>query len=174
MSTENQQDIVKQNIIQWCKDDNIPCEDVSSKNHQFAWGLAIGKPETIIYKQPHLPDRIYIQSQITITPEHQELINTTWTLQKKNDMLLNLRMLAVQYDINMNFQEDSNGKLIAISSFKIHFHSSIKKANILKMFIRVQSIHIVILNQLSKALGIEMKQLQAQQQSSDSSNPAIG
>jgi len=83
-------------------------------------------------------------------------------------------MLAVQYDVNMNFQEDANNRLIGISTFKIHFHSSIKKVDVLNLFLRVQSIHIVILNQLSKDLGIEMQQLQAQQQSANSSNPAIG
>jgi len=50
--SENQDDPVKQNILQWVKHENIPCEDVSSNNTQFSWALSIGTPETIVYKQP--------------------------------------------------------------------------------------------------------------------------
>ncbi len=87
-------------------------------------------------------------------------------------MILNLQTLATQFDINMNFQLEGN-KLISIGSFKIHFHSTIKKSDFLDMLVRVQNIHNTLLNQLRLSLGLELQQMQSQQ-ASESSNPAIG
>ena len=54
-------DSVKTNIIGWCNADNLKCVDESSNNPKFSWAILVGG-EVMIYKQPHLPDRIYIQS----------------------------------------------------------------------------------------------------------------
>jgi len=139
MSMSSQQpDITKENIMNWCNDDNIQCVDESTSNPQFTWSLAIGNPAIIVYKQPHLPDRIFIQSQITISPEHQTLIRETWNVPKRNGFAVKLQSLGVQLDINMNFGFDRDGIMTSISSFKVHFHSTISKADFLKLFLRVQ------------------------------------
>jgi len=169
--SENQ-DVVKQNIMNWCSEDKIECIDESSRNPSFNWLLSIGDPKILFYKQPHLQDRINAQSQIIVSPEHQTMIEG-WNATKRNDMVFKLQTIATQYDISMNFQKEGD-KITMINSFKTHFHSTIKKSDFLELFIRVQNIHMNLLNQLRLSLGLELQQLQSQQQSSESSNPAIG
>ena len=168
--SENQ-DVVKQNIINWCNEDRIEFVDESSRNPNFSWLVAVGKPQILFYKQPNLQDRIYAQSQIVVSPEHQTMIEG-WNATKRNSMILKLQTLATQFDINMNFQLEGN-KITTIGSFKVHFHSTIKKSDFLSLLLRVQTIHNNLLNQLRLSLGLELQQLQSQQ-SSESSNPAIG
>ena len=72
---------VKKNIIDWYREDNRACVDASSQNTQFNFALLIANT-VIIYKQPHLPNRIYIQSPIDISPEHQNLIETKPEIKK--------------------------------------------------------------------------------------------
>ena len=169
--SENQ-DVVKQNIMNWCNEDGIERVDESSRNPNLSWLVALGKPQILFYKQPNLQDRIYAQSQINVSPEHQTMIEG-WDAIKRNNMILKLQTLATQFGININFQQEGN-KITSISSFKIHFHSTIKKSDFLDLLVRVQNIHNTLLNQLRFSLGLELQQLQSQQQSSESSNPAIG
>jgi len=171
--SSHQSDITKENIINWCKEDNIPCNDESSLNPQFTWSLTIGDPAIIVYKQPHLPDRIYIQSQIKIAPEHQTLIKDTWNVPKRNTFVVKLQSMAANLDVNMNFKFDKDGIMTSISSFKVHFHSTISKADFLQLFLRVQGIHRVLLNQLIIELGLELQQEQQKGQAG-SDNPLSG
>jgi len=172
MNVSENQDVAKQNIMTWCTDDGITCVDESSRNPTFSWLLALSNPQILFYKQPNLQDRIYAQSQINVSPQHQTMIEG-WDATKRNNMILNLQTLATQFDININFQQDGN-KITSISSFKIHFHSTIKKSDFLDLLVRVQNIHNSFLNQLRFSLGLELQQLQSQQQPSESTNPAIG
>ena len=52
-------DPAKNNITGWCKADKINCTNESSRNTHFLWALLMNK-QVMIYKQPHLSDRIYI------------------------------------------------------------------------------------------------------------------
>ena len=99
MSTE--QDSIKQNIIDWCREDKIQCVDKSSEDSQFTWLLSIGK--IILYKQPHLQDRLYFQFQIKLAEIHRKLVNQTWNINQRNSMMYHLKKLGVQYDINLDF-----------------------------------------------------------------------
>lgn len=71
------QDKSRQNIIDWCKEDNIPCIDVTAQNPQFAWTLTLGNTghRITIYKNKQHNDRIYIQSQIAWSETHR-----TWLI----------------------------------------------------------------------------------------------
>jgi len=164
MST--QPDSIRQNIIDWCQDDNIQCVDTSAENTQFAWSLRLGNTAITIYKQPHLPDRIFIQSQIVLSEIHRTLVNQTWDTNQRNNMMFNLKKLVVGYNINMDFQLRGD-ELLGFNTHKIHFNSTISKAGLLEKFIRVQSIHEVILNQLNIELGLALQSDRTNRNSND-------
>jgi len=160
-------DEVKNKIVQWCKEDNIPC-NVAPDAPNFVWVLTLGRVGQVItiYKTTAHDDRIYIQSQIAWSEVHRTLVNQTWNAQKRNNMMLNLRKLAVQYDCNMTFQVNGD-EVIGINTNKIHFHSTISKSELLEKYIRIGSIHLVILDQLNIELGGVVQQSQADENSSN-------
>ncbi len=168
----NQPDPAMTNIINWCQEDNIQCVDTSANRPNVLWSLRIGTLAITVYKLPQILDRIYVQSGINLNPEHQTLVNQTWQQPQRNDMMMKLKMLATQYDVNLNFGMNGNN-LISFSTFKIHFHTSISKADFLSLFIRVQTIHEIILNQLNLSLGLATQQLQASQDAG-TENPLSG
>lgn len=71
-------------------------------------------------------------------------------------MMFNLRKLAIQYDANMNFQLNGD-ELIGINTFKIHFNSLITKSEFLEKYLRMESIHDILLNQLNIELGVALQ-----------------
>ena len=82
---------------------------------------------------------------------------------------MKIQTIIVQLEANPNFLNNSEKKLERISINKIHFHSSINKADFLEKLVRIQNIQNCILNHLNVELGMGM---QAQQQDSTSSeNP---
>jgi len=172
MNMSNQPDPVMTNIIDWCQEDNIPCENQSAQRPNVLWVLKIGNLAITIFKLQQLPDRIYVQSGISLNGNHRTLVNQTWKVAQKNDMMMKLKMLATQYDVNMNFVMNGNN-LNSFSTYKIHFHTSISKADFLSLFMRIQTIHEIILNQLNLSLGIATQQLQASQDAG-SENPLSG
>ena len=162
MSTE--QDSIKQNIIDWCREDKIQCVDKSSKDSQFTWLLTIGK--IILYKQPHLQDRLYFQFQIKLAEIHRKLVNQTWNIHQRNSMMYHLKKLGVQYDINLDFKFNGD-EIEGISLHKIHFNSTISKSEFLEKFLRVQAIRNVILDQLNIEFGIALNRDHTNQDSSN-------
>ena len=167
-----QPDPVMTNIINWCQEDHIPCENQSSQRPNVLWVLKIGNLAITVYKLPQLPDRIYVQSGISLNDNHRTLVNQTWEVAQKNDMMLKLKMLATQYDANMNFVVNDNN-LNSFSTYKIHYHSTISKADFLSLFMRIQNIHEIVWNQLNSSLGLATQQLQAIQDAG-SENPLSG
>lgn len=161
-------DPVIQNIIDWCQEDNITCV-LAPDAHSFTWVLTLGRvgQNIIIYKQPHLLDRIYLQSQINFSEIHRTLVNQTWTAQQRNSMTHNLKKLAVEYDCNMTFQQNGD-EIIGINTNKIHFHTTITKSELLEKYIRMESIHGVILNQLNIELGIAVQRSRQDESSGNS------
>jgi len=171
MSMSDQPDPVKQNILDWCKEDHMKCEDVSDKNPQFAFCIQIGT-QIVIYKKPKLLDRIFVQSQITVNPKHTKLIKSKPDLEKK--LMIGLPTLATQFDVSISFDATKDNELTGIRIYKTHFHSSISKADFLALITRHQPVYNVILNQLRQELGFESQQAEAQQKFSDSDNPLAG
>ena len=163
-------DPAKNNIMGWCKADHLKCVDESLNNPTFSWAILVGD-EVMIYKQPHLSDRIYIQSQITISPEHQTLIETKPDM--KNNLMLNLTTNATNLNIGINFQI-VEGKLKGVNLSKVHFADTISKADLLRNFLRVQQVHQTILNQLRSTLGLEFQQSKVQTTQPNDSDVGIG
>lgn len=154
----NQPDPVKQNIIDYCQEDNIPCTNPPNVPNS-SWLLTLGRVgnQITVYKLTMYDDRIYFQSQIGFSEVHRTLVNQTWNSQQRNNMMFNLKKLAVQYDVLLDFQ--MNGDEIAgIKTFKIHFHSTISKSELLEKHMRLESIHIIFLNQLNIELGVAIQQ----------------
>jgi len=168
-------DTVKQNIIDYCKADNIKCTDIGASNPNFSWIFTIGESSIIAYKIKGQDDRIYIESQIKLSPDHLKLFNETWNPQQKNNLLLKLQTLAVTLDVNLNFIKDTKdkNKITVIKTNKIHFHSSMSKAHFLSLFLRMSMIHSNIKNQLSLALNVGLVQTKQQTKSDEFDNPAI-
>jgi len=155
----NQPDPVIQNIVDWCQEDNIPCTVANNPEPPFAWVVTLGRVGQIItiYKTTNHNDRIYVQSQIAFSEAHRTLVNQTWNAQQRNNMMFNLTKLAVQYGVGLNFQQNAD-EIIGVNTFKIHHHSTISKAELLEKYIRIESIHMVFLNQLNLELGVALQQ----------------
>lgn len=62
-----QPDPTRQNIIDWCQEDNIPSISDDAKNPQFVWAIGVGATRISVYKIIQIPDRIYFQSQINFS-----------------------------------------------------------------------------------------------------------
>ncbi len=142
-------DPTRQNIIDWCQQDRIQCVEQPT-NPQMVWGLSLGSIS--IYKQPRFPDRIYFQSTINLSNIHRTLVNQTWNNAQRNVMMFNLKKLVTQLDALLNFV-NPNDELIGFHTFKIQGHTTISKADFIEKFLRMQSIHEIILNQLNLELG---------------------
>ena len=89
-------------------------------------------------------------------------------------MILQLKGLAIQLDFNIMFDAKDKDKITNVKSNKIHFHTSINKADLLEKFQRVGNIHDHVLNQLSVLLQTEVQNIQVQKASqSNASNVGI-
>ena len=154
----------------WCKADKIDCADESSRNTHFSWALLINK-QVMIYKQPHLPDRIYIQSQIRLSTQHEAMLDSKPEL--KSNLMYNLTITATSLDMGLNFQI-TDKKLKGINLSKIHFGSTISKADLLRLYMRVQQVHLTVLNQLNNTLGMEFQQSHQIQDEPNASDVGIG
>ena len=109
----------------------------------------------MIYKQSHLSDRIYIQSQIRLSTQHEVMLDSKPEL--KSSPMHNLTITATNLDMGLNFQI-TDGKLKEINLSKIHFGATISKSNLLRLYMRVQQVYLTILNQLNNTLGMELQQ----------------
>jgi len=160
-----QPDPVKQDIIDWCTEDNIHCV-VASDVPSVTWLLSLGQVgnSITVFKSTTYDDRIYFQSQIGFSDAHRTLVNQTWNAQQRNTMMFNLKKLAVQYDVNLNFQPNGD-EIVGIKTFKIHFHSTISKSELLEKHIRMESVHIILLNQLNIELGLAIQESRANENS---------
>ena len=163
----SQPDPIRQNVLDWCHEDDIRTANNTSTNTQFSWAIGVGNPTISVYKITQFPDRIYFQSQINFSEIHRTLVNQTWNTNQRNGMMFNLKKLVAGLDILMNFQL-TNDELRGFHTYKIHHHSTISKADFLEKYLRVQAIHEVILNQLNIELGQSLQS--SQNPNSDNAN----
>ena len=168
----NQPDPVKQNIIDWCNADNIPFEDKSSEYPSMDWTLMIMK-RVAVYKQKRFSDRIYFHAGFNFAPEHKTLIDGNNQL--RNEIILQIPLLLCQMDVTSKIEGTGNN-ITGISLSKVHFHSSIKKADFLSLYTKVFQVFQALLNQLSIKLKVTLQQLQQNQlsPSPDASDVGIG
>jgi len=155
----NQTDPVKQNIIDWCNADGIQVVDESSKIPDCEWFLvALGN--TMIFKLKKFSDRIYFQSKITISKNHQKIIADNQKM--RVGLVLQIPTIVLQMDASCAIEQNDTTITKVITS-KVHYHSTIKKADFLTKLAKVQDVHTNLLNRLSVQLQTTAKQLQENQ-----------
>ncbi|MHA7733946.1 hypothetical protein [Nitrosopumilus sp. S6] len=158
----------KENIMNYCKEDGIQCKDSSANKPNFEWALDVQK--LLVYTQKKFPHRIYIQSHIVFG----ELAKLLDTPAKKNNLMIQLKDMALVNNFNLDFIFDDKNNITGILCYLVHYNSSIKKADFLPMQLRVTNIQDILYNKLTGLLGTETAKLKAQQQSETKENPAIG
>lgn len=165
-----QPDPVRQNIIDWCNEDNIDCVE-STTNQNMAWNLMINTGRVAVFRPTRFSDRIYFQSGINIAPQHQTLIANNGDI--RNKILLQIPSLIIQLDHDPRvFQTDTT--ITRLNITKIHFHTTISKAMLLSMSNRLLNVHQLVLNQLSVPLQTTMAQLEQTPTTPDASEVGIG
>lgn len=151
----------KESIIEYCKEDGIDCIDTSSKNPHHEWSLNLNK--VIIYCQKKYPHRIYVQVNISFG----ELVPIFNTKENKGKLMTLLKMFALSNDFNLGFAYDDKKNVNRIIAFKVHYNSTIKKADFLPLYSRVGNILDMLYIQLQNVGNVENKKIQDQQKASD-------
>ena len=171
MSVSNQTNSVKQNIIDWCNEENIQCVDSGNANQQFIWSLRIDVEHIIFYQMVNYQDRIIIQAQIDIPKEKQGCIENDKN--KKSELLLKLETLATMFHVSIKFIENDEHILIKVRPFKPHYSSTMTKVEFLEYRERMSNIKSTLENHLFIVIGNEFKLQQNQQSQPDASDVGI-
>ncbi len=147
----NQPDTIIQNIIDWCKEDKI-VNSGGKEQPLIGWSINVGRQGISVYKLIKFPDRIYFQSTINFSEIHRTVVNQKWDEKKRGVMMFNLKKLVAQLNVLLDFQLN-NDELTGFNTHKIHHHSTISKADFIEKYLRIQSVHDIILNQLNFEIG---------------------
>ena len=166
----NQPDPTRQNIIDWCNADNIPCVD-ATQNPNMDWCLMLNKRKIAVFRITRFPDRIYFQSGIDIAPQHQTLIAEN--NQIRNDILLQIPSLIIQLDHDPRITQ-ANNTISSVNISTTHFHTTISKADFLSIVSRLMNVQQLVLNQLSVPLQTTLAQLQQTPTTLDATDVGIG
>jgi len=171
MIMSQQINTMKQNIIDWCNEENTQYVDTSNANPQFTWSLQVGVDHIIFYQAVNYPNRIYIQVQIDISNENQGCLENDPN--KKKDLLLKLDTLATMFDISIKFIENAERILMRVRPFKAHYNSTMTKVEFLKYIERMSNIKFTLENHLLITIGNELQLQQDQQSQPDASDVGI-
>lgn len=154
-----QPDPLIQDIQNWCQEDVIPCTVLQNPPEALAWSVTLGQSghQISVYKTSKFDDRIFFQSGITFNEQHRTLVNQTWTALQRDNMSSNLRKTAVMFGASLDFRLN-NDEVLGINTFKIHHDSTMSKADFIETFLRVESIHLVMLSELNIQLNVAMQQ----------------
>jgi len=168
MSSSKKLEVNKNKIISWLQEDKIPCQETDiSKVPDLAWNLLIDKNQVSVYSRADIPDRIFIQKDIRLSPELQELTNKSWGKPKLNGLLISidstLTNLNVRHQILFNDKKEFTG-------VRMHFIliDSLNKDTLLNSHLRLSEVFNTMMQSLSNLMGVEMKKLkEAEKTSSD-------
>jgi len=166
----NQPDPVRQNIRNWCNADNIPCVD-GNQSPNMDWCLMLNNRRIAVFKLTRFADRIYFQTGINVAPAHQQMIREN--NQIRNNILLQIPTLIIQLGHDPRITQ-ANNTITVINLSKIHFHTTISKAEFLSIVSRLINVHQLVLNQLSVTLQTTLAQLQQTPITPDASDVGIG
>ena len=171
--TVSKAEVNKNKIIGWLKEDEITFkENDVSKLPLLEWGLTVGVNPISIYAVKKLPDRVFVQADIGLAKEHQELINEKWEKPKLNNLLGSFVTSIVSLNVRQKILLNDKKK---VRGFRMHdfLIDSLNKENLIKTYLRIDEVVILTLQRLSSSLGIEMQKLQ-QEQKTGSENPLAG
>ncbi len=163
-------DEIKDNIIKWCKEDNLSCKVLpDSKN---LWAIQISN--LIVYCQKNLPDRVYFQQELRLAGKEKELVKNLDNT-KKAALIFTLNRNSVEFDYHHTLLNEKDGQIFTGVSMYQFTSTNMSKDDFLRIFLRVQKIGNYTNNFLSNFLGVEMNLKKMQEKSdSDSTNLAIG
>jgi len=154
----NQPDPMRHNIIDWCAEDDIPCTDLTNTGNNsniLSWIFTVGNPPAVSFFKPlNLPNRIFIQTAINLSPDHVTLLARDDQAQRRQAIMLKIQTLAIQLDTNPNFRFNNQQQFTSMTTNTIHFYSTMKKAIFLEKYIRQQNVTSLVLNHLNADLGI--------------------
>jgi len=171
--TVSKAEVNKNKIIGWLKEDGITFkENDVSKLPLLEWSLTVGVNPISVYTVKKLPDRVFVQADIGLAKEHQELINEKWEKPKLNNLLGSFVTSIVSLNVRQRILLDDKKK---VRGFRMHdfLIDSLNKENLIKTYLRIDEVVILTLQRLSSSLGIEMQKLQ-QEQKTGSENPLAG
>ncbi len=150
-------------ILGWLNEDRIQNQLVQLNERQvgqFAFLIQTNRPPVpnfAIYSTIKHPDRIFIQAEFRLTPQHLELVNTTWEEARRDGFLLELQHRAVLYNVIHRFLFTEN----KFSGVRINLNineQELTKDRFLNDYIRIQEVLGALLNFANMNLGIGMQQ----------------
>ena len=148
-------DIIKENIKKYCDEDKISYQDLTSFNVSTNWGFQSGK--IIFYALSDFPERIYFQTQLMIRTFEKE-VNDVWGNAKRNNFIMSLREFALTHNISFDLVMEKD-RIVGVKFFKIHYHSTIKKADFLTLFYRIASVQDIMNYKLSILLTSDKQKI---------------
>jgi len=170
MSSSKKLEVNKNKIISWLQEDKIPYKEQDvSKVPKVAWHLSIDTNPVSVYSIKDLPDRVYLQKDIRLSLELQELVNKKWDKPKLNGLLASvesaLTNLNVRHQLLFNDKKEFTG-------VRMHFIliDSLNKDTFLNSHLRISEIFGTMIQGLSSLLGVELKKLK-QAEKTSSENP---
>lgn len=163
-------DEIKQKIIDWCKEDNLPCTVGDSPKAWNHFEILVGT--IAMYVQKKLPDRVYFQRDYNFDKSQQALFSTLSDVKKKN-MEDSLFQTALLYDFDQHLILSDDGKVITGLRLNKFTSTNLSKIKFLHVRLRVEKIGIFINSILSDTVGIEIK-IKELEESSDDSKIGIG
>jgi len=148
-------DEIKAQIISWLKEANVQFDDIQLNETQvndFEFMLTTKGPLKIhIYILKKLPDRVTIQSELGLAPEHREMVRTM-DATKRNALLLNLSNNITLYNVRFRFILDG----VQLNGIRIHLFKhddQLTKDWIIETSIRLQEITNNLINIINLGLG---------------------
>lgn len=166
--SSKQPEVNKNKILDWLKKDNVDHAEIDTSSlPALLWGIQIGG--ILIYCMDKFPDRVIIQADIAFSKEQQELVNKQWDSPKRTKLQLNFSSSLTNFNVRHQFllNEEKGIRGIRIHLFLI---DDLNKESLMYAISRINEVVEVTLNQLSSVIGVELQQLQEQQNAS-SFNP---
>jgi len=159
MSSSKKLEVNKNKIIHWLQEDKIPYKEANiSKMPKIAWLLSVDINPVLVYSMKDLPDRVFIQRDIRLSQELQDLANKSWKKPKLNGLLISidsaLTNLNVRHRILFNKKKEFTGVRMHLILL-----DSLNKDTFLNSHLRISEVFATMTQSLSNLLGVEMKKL---------------
>ena len=165
----SESDPVKQNIIDWCKEDGISCKIL--ENPDFHFSIAVSNVQ--VYCQKKYPDRLYFQQVLNFDEKQKELY-VGLNEQKKSNLIQNLSVNSINFDYHQSLLNEDEGKVLTGVMLYKFGSTDLTKNEFLKLFLRVQQIGNYTNSLLGNAFSVELNLKKMQDKSKTDANPLSG
>ena len=170
MSSSKKLEVNKNKIITWLQEDKIPCEEVDvSKVSTLAWNIAVDHIQVSVYSVTDLPDRVFIQKDIRFPEDIRELVNKKWDTPKLNSLLINIETTLTNLNVRHQFLFNDKKEFTGVR-MNLILIEGLNKETLLNSHFRVSEVFLIMMQNLSSLLGVEMNKLK-QEEKKHSKNP---